>query len=125
MKVAVTATGPSLDAALDPRFGRCSYFVIVESDDMSVEVVENANSSLGGGAGIQSAQLMAQRGVKAVLTGHCGPNAHQTLSAAGIDVVVGCSGTVSEAVQGFTSGQLSAASAPNVASHSGMDGGRR
>jgi len=125
MKVAVTATGPSLDAALDPQFGRCSYFVIVESDDMSVEVVENANSSLGGGAGIQSAQLMAQRGVKAVLTGNCGPNAHQTLSAAGIDVVVGCSGTVSEAVQAFTSGQLSAASAPNVASHSGMDGGRR
>jgi len=114
-----------LDAALDPRFGRCSYFVIVEPDDMSFEVVENANSSLGGGAGIQSAQLMARRGVKAVLTGNCGPNAHQTLSAAGIEVVVGCSGTVSEAVQRFTSGQLSAASAPNVASHSGMGGGGR
>jgi predicted Fe-Mo cluster-binding NifX family protein len=125
MKVAVTATGPSLDAALDPRFGRCSYFVIVESDDMRFEVLENANSSLGGGAGIQSAQLMAQRGVKAVLTGNCGPNAHQTLSAAGIDVVVGCSGTVSAAVQDFAAGQLSAASAPNVASHSGIDGGRR
>jgi len=125
MKVAVTATGPSLDAAMDPRFGRCSYFVLVETDDMSFEAVENANSSLGGGAGIQSAQLMAQKGAKAVLTGNCGPNAHQTLSAAGIDVVVGCSGTVSEVVERFKSGQLRAASAPNVAGHAGMDGGRR
>ncbi len=72
--------------------------------------------------GIQAAQLMAQKRVKAVLTGNCGPNAHQTLSAAGIDVVVGCSGTVSEVVERFKSGQLSAASAPNVASHAGMGG---
>jgi len=125
MKVAVTATGPALDAALDPRFGRCSCFVLVETDDMRFEAVENASSSLGGGAGIQSAQLMAQKGAKVVLTGNCGPNAHQTLRAAGIDVVVGCSGTVSEAIERFKSGRLRAASAPNVASHSGMgDAGR-
>lgn len=125
MKVAVTATGPSLDAAMDPRFGRCSYFVIVETDDMTFEAIENVNSSLSGGAGIQSAQVMAQKGAKAVLTGNCGPNAHQTLSAAGIDVIVGCSGIVSEAVERFKSGQLRAASAPNVAGHSGMGGGQR
>jgi len=125
MKVAVTATGPSLDAAMDPRFGRCSHFVLVETDDMTFEAIENGNSSLGGGAGIQSAQLMAQKGAKAVLTGNCGPNAHQTLSAAGIDVVVGCSGTVSEAVGRFKLGQLRAAPAPNVAGHSGMGRGRR
>jgi predicted Fe-Mo cluster-binding NifX family protein len=125
MKVAVTATGPSLDAALDPRFGRCPCFVLVETDDLTFETVENGNSSLGGGAGIQSARLMAQQGVKAVLTGNCGPNAHETLSAAGIDVVVGCSGTVAEAVARFASGQLSVASAPNVASHAGMGGGQQ
>jgi predicted Fe-Mo cluster-binding NifX family protein len=125
MKVAVSAMGLTLDAVVDPRFGRCSHFVLVETEDMTLEAIENVNSSLGGGAGIQSAQLMAQKGVKAVLTGNCGPNAHQTLSAAGIDVVVGCSGTVSEAIERFKSGQLHAAAAPNVASHSGMDGGRR
>lgn len=125
MKIAVTATGPSLDAAMDPRFGRCHYFIFVETDDLSFEAVENANSALGGGAGIQSAQLMAQKGARAVLTGDCGPNAHQTLQAAGVDVMVGCSGTVSEAVQRFKSGQLRAACAPNVGSHSGMGGDRR
>ncbi len=124
MRVAVTATGPSLDAALDPRFGRCAYFVFVETEDMTFEAVENANSALGGGAGIQSAQLIAQKGAKVVLTGNCGPNAHQTLGAAGIDVVVGCSGTVSEAVGRFTSGHVQPAAGPNVASHSGMGAGR-
>jgi predicted Fe-Mo cluster-binding NifX family protein len=125
MKVAVTSTGPSLDAAVDPRFGRCAWFVLVETDDMTFEAVENASGSLSGGAGIQSAKQMAQKGANAVLTGNCGPNAHQTLSAAGIDVVVGCSGTVSETVAQFKSGQLRAASAPNVESHAGMGGEQR
>jgi predicted Fe-Mo cluster-binding NifX family protein len=125
MKVAVSAKGPFLNSAVDPRFGRCLYFVIVETDDMSFEAVENANSSLGGGAGIQSAGLIAQKGVRKVLTGNCGPNAHQTLTAAGIEVVVDCSGTVSDVVERFKSGLLQAASAPNVASHSGMGAGQR
>jgi predicted Fe-Mo cluster-binding NifX family protein len=122
MRVAVTATAPSLDAAIDPRFGRCAYFVLVETDDMSVEAVENASSALGGGAGIQAGQVMAQKGVRAVLTGNCGPNAHRTLDAAGIAVIPGCSGTVSEAVGRLTRGELRAASGPNVTSHSGIGG---
>jgi len=125
MKVAVSAMGSTWDAAVDPRFGRCSTFVLVETDNMIFEAIANANSSLGGGAGIQSAQLMAQKGIKVVLTGNCGPNAHLTLGAAGINVVVGCSGTVTEVVERFKAGQLRPAAAPNVASHSGMGGGRQ
>jgi predicted Fe-Mo cluster-binding NifX family protein len=123
MKVAVSATGSTLDATLDPRFGRCQVFVLVETDDMTFEAIDNESGTLGGGAGIQSAQLMARKGVKTVLTGNCGPNAHQTLSAAGIEVVVGCSGTVSEAIARFKAGQCQPAAAPNVASHAGKEGG--
>jgi predicted Fe-Mo cluster-binding NifX family protein len=122
MKVAVTSTGSTLEAAADPRFGRCATFVLVETDDMSIESVRNESGERGGGAGIQSAQLMAQKGVKAVLTGNCGPNAHQTLRAAGIDVYVGCSGTIREIVELFKSGQLRAALAPNVGDHAGFRG---
>jgi predicted Fe-Mo cluster-binding NifX family protein len=125
MKVAVSATESTLDALVDPRFGRCRVFLLVETDDMTFEVVENESGTLGGGAGIQCAQLMARQGVKTVLTGNCGPNAHQTLSAAGIEVVVGCGGTVSEAVARFKAGQCQPASAPNVASHAGMERERR
>ena len=120
MKIAVTASGPTLDANVDPRFGRCAHFLIVDTDTLDFEAVENPNVALGGGAGIQSAQLVATRDVKFVLTGNCGPNAHETLSAAGIGVIPGCSGTVRDAVERFKAGQLNAASEPNVASHTGI-----
>jgi len=122
VKVAVTTTEPSLDARVDPRFGRCPYFIVVETEDFSFEALENPNLSLGGGAGIQSAQLMAEKAVQFVLTGNCGPNAHQTLSAAGIEIIVGCSGTVREVVEQFMAGQFNAAGQPNVTSKFGMGG---
>jgi predicted Fe-Mo cluster-binding NifX family protein len=123
MRIAITATGPDLEAKVDPRFGRCPYFLVVETDDLSFEVVKNPNVALGGGAGIQSARLMAERGVKGVLTGNCGPNAHQTLSAAGIAVIVGCSGAVREVIEQYKAGRLAPAAQPNVAGHFGMGGG--
>jgi predicted Fe-Mo cluster-binding NifX family protein len=120
MKIAVTATGPLLNGPVDPRFGRCSYFLIVETDNLAFEAMENPNLALGGGAGIQSAQLMTEKGVRFVLTGNCGPNAHQTLTAAGIEVIVGCSGRVRDVVEQFKVGRLSAADEPNVRGHFGM-----
>lgn len=120
MKIAVTATGASLDAQVDPRFGRCPYFLIIDTDTMAFEAIENPNLALGGGAGIQSGQLMAEKDVQFVLTGNCGPNAHRALSAAGIQIIVGCSGVVREVVEQFKAGGLAAAGAPNVASHFGM-----
>ncbi|MDY7010118.1 MAG: NifB/NifX family molybdenum-iron cluster-binding protein [Planctomycetota bacterium] len=122
MKITVTATGPDIGAAVDPRFGRCPYFLIVDTDTMKFEAVENPNLSLGGGAGIQSAQLMAGKGVQFVLTGNCGPNAYQTLSAAGIEVIIGCSGTAADVVEQFKAGQLNATGQPNVASKFGAAG---
>jgi len=120
MKVAVTAGEPSLDAAVDPRFGRCACFLIVETDDLTFEAVENPNVMLGGGAGIQSAQLMSEKGVTFVLTGNCGPNAYRTLAAAGIEIITGCSGPVREVVAQFQADGLSATAGPNVEGHFGM-----
>jgi len=120
MKIAITTAGPTLDTAVDPRFGRCAYFLIVETDDLTFEAIENPNMELGGGAGIQSAQLVAAKGVKFVLTGNSGPNAHQTLSAANIGVVIGCSGLVKDVIEQFKAGQLNAVGEPNVASHFGI-----
>jgi len=123
MKVAVTSSGRSLDSAVDPRFGRCACFVVVETDDMSFDAFDNGAASLGGGAGIQSARAVAEKDAKVVLTGNVGPNAHQALSAAGIQVVTGFSGTVAEAVERFKAGGLTPATGPTVASHSGTRGG--
>lgn len=121
MKIAVTAMGTSLDASVDPRFGRCSHFVIVNTDDLSVEAVANQSASAGGGAGIQSAQCVADKDVKVVLTGNCGPNAFRTLEAAGIEVVIGVGGTVRSAVEKYQAGALNASQGPNVNAHAGTE----
>jgi len=123
MKIAVSSSGKDLDSQMDPRFGRCAYFVIVETDDMSFEAFDNENIALGGGAGIQSAQFVASRGAGVVITGNCGPNAVQTLSAAHVEVFVGQSGTVREAIERYTRGDIKSTSTPNVADHYGMGGG--
>ena len=84
MKIAISSSGKTLDSALDPRFGRCACFLIVDPEDMSFEAFDNQSAALTGGAGIQAAQFLSDQNVSAVITGHVGPNAVQALSAAGI-----------------------------------------
>jgi len=120
MKIAVTSTGPSLDDNVEARFGRCPYFLIIDTDTMQLEAIENSNIALGGGAGIQSAQLMSEKGVTTVLTGNCGPNAFSVFGQTGIQVIVGVSGPVRNAVEQFKASAFSSASEPSVASHFGV-----
>ncbi len=123
MKIAVTASTRELSSLVDPRFGRCAYFLFVDSETMQFEAVENTNVAAASGAGIQSAQLVANQGANVLLTGSCGPNAFQTLQAAGVEVIVGVTGTVQEAVQQYKTGKLQPTAQPNVPSHFGMGTG--
>jgi predicted Fe-Mo cluster-binding NifX family protein len=123
MKIAVTSTAPNLDAAIDPRFGRCRYFIIIDPETMEFEVLENSGALAGGGAGIATAQSLVGKGIEAVLTGNCGPNAYYALEAAGIKLITGATGKVRDAVDNYKSGKLKASSQPNVAPHFGSGGG--
>ena len=120
MKITVSSNGKDLDSQLDSRFGRCPYFLVVNPHEMSFEVYTNESAVLGGGAGIQSAQFIASKGVDAVITGNCGPNAVQTLSATGIELFVGQQGTIREVVERFKQGQLKSTAEATVDSHFGM-----
>jgi predicted Fe-Mo cluster-binding NifX family protein len=123
VRIAVSSTGQGLDSEIDPRFGRCQYFVIVDGDTMKFDAIENPNVMASGGAGIQSAQLVADKGAEVVLTGNCGPNAFQTLQAAGVSVFVGISGTVGQVVEQYKKGELTAVSGPSVGDKFGVTGG--
>ena len=123
MKIAVTTTGPSLDDQVEARFGRSPYYLFIDTETMEFEAVQNPNVAAGGGAGIQSAQLMSEHGAQYVLTGNCGPNASQVFGAAGIQVIVGVSGTIRQAVEQFKAGAFTASNQPNVQSHFGMGSG--
>lgn len=124
MKLAVSTTGQDLEAPLDPRFGRCSYFLIIDPDSMEFEVFDNGSAALGSGAGIQAAQFVAAKGAGAVITGHCGPKAMEVLSAGGIQVFAGQNGSIRDVVSAYKNGDLTPATAATTGVHSGM-GGRR
>jgi len=119
-KICVTSEGDNLDSKVDQRFGRCQYFIIVDTDTLKFEAINNPHIDSMGGAGIQSGQLIADKKVKAVLTGHVGPNAFQTLQAAGVDVITEISGTVKEAVGKYKTGKLKSSGEPSVKSKFGM-----
>jgi predicted Fe-Mo cluster-binding NifX family protein len=124
MKIAVSAMENSLDSQIDPRFGRCQYFLIIDPDTMELEAVSNKGAAASGGAGIQAAQTVANKGVGVLITGDIGPNAFQTLSAAGIKVITGASGTVREALERYKSGSLQQASGATAEIHAGIKGRR-
>jgi len=119
MKIAVSASGREINSPVEPRFGRCQQFLIIDPESMEYEVLDNPNMAASGGAGIQTAQLLASHSVQAVITGNCGPNAFMTLEAAEIQVFTGASGSIQEAVERYNKKQLQAASQANVAGHFG------
>jgi predicted Fe-Mo cluster-binding NifX family protein len=105
MKVVVSAQGPDLDAFVDPRFGRCRYFLFIDTDTMRVESVPNAARDAAGGAGIQAAQFVIEKGSQAVITGTVGPNADAVLKQANVPVYRSA-GTVSVVIDKFKAGKL-------------------
>ena len=123
MKIAITSAGATLDSQVDPRFGRAQYLLIVDTDSLDVEAIDNPNVVAGGGAGIQTAQMVADRGAQAVLTGNCGPNAFRTLNAADIQIYTNVSGAVRDAIESLKRGVLQPISGPSVGGHFGLGQG--
>ena len=123
-KIAITSTGKESESPMDPRFGRCAYFVIVDGSG-NMNPVSNDAKDLSNGAGIQAAKDVVDLKVEAVITGDVGPNAFRVLSAAGVKVFVGGSGTIREALEKYKGGSLREASSSTSPGHHGMGGGRR
>lgn len=122
MKIAISSNGPTMDAEIDPRFGRCQYFIIADTETMEFEAVNNSSATAASGAGIATAQMIVDKGVEAVLTGNCGPNAHGVLSSAGIKIITGVSGKIKDAIEGYKTGTYQAAQQANVPDHYGTGG---
>ena len=123
MKICVSASSGNLDANVDSRFGRCPYFVIVDSETMEFNAISNDSTNAAHGAGIQAAQTVVNMGAKVVITGNVGPNAFNVLSATGLKIITGVSGSVRDAVEKYKSGQLKEVDNPTVGGHFGMGKG--
>ena len=118
MKIAVTSTGKTLSAQMDLRFGRAAYFLVVDPMSMDFEVVENTqNLNRAQGAGIQAGKTIVDNQVDTLITGNCGPKAFDVLNQAGVKILTGASGTVTEAIDSYRNGELEATNGPNVEGH--------
>lgn len=118
MKIAFSTSGKDLSAPLDSRFGRAPGFLVYDLDAGTFGIVDNSpNLNAAQGAGIQSAETVVRSGAKAVVSGHCGPKAFRVLAAAGIKIYNTESGTVSDALAKFKTGELTEATAADVDSH--------
>ena len=120
MKICITAVSGTLDSPVDPRFGRCQYFLIINSVSKQYEPISNPAMTSGSGAGIKAAQTLTSRSVQVVITGNVGPKAFQALSSAGIRIITGVSGTVKEVFGKYLKGELSNTNTPTVGNHFGM-----
>jgi predicted Fe-Mo cluster-binding NifX family protein len=119
MKIAITSMGNTLDSQVDARFGRAANFIVVDTETMEFDCINNDAAAAAGGAGISAAKTVADSGAKAVLTGNCGPNAARTLAAAGVKMYANVGGIVKDAIEAFKNGQLSENDGPTVDLHFG------
>ena len=118
MRIAISAAGKNLDSDLDMRFGRAAYFIIVDAETMEFETVANIqNYNLPQGAGIQAAKIVADHGVDALITGHCGPKAFKVLQHAGVKILTGAGGKVADVIEQFQNGELTIAAEADVEEH--------
>jgi len=118
VKVAFTTSGTTLDAPMDPRFGRAQGFIVYDTESDTFEALDNRqvlNSSHG--AGIQATEAIVREGANCVVTGHCGPNAHRALSAAGIRIYTTQASTVAEALEAYRAGALATLNSADVDGH--------
>lgn len=127
MKILVSTAKGGLDDEVNPLFGRCQTFTIVDVDEKGkkingAKVVPNPAWQQGGGAGIAAAQKVADIGASAVITGNCGPNAMVVLKQAGIKVYA-ASGKVKAAVGSFLANKLENIDSQSVPGHFGMGAG--
>jgi predicted Fe-Mo cluster-binding NifX family protein len=120
MKIVVTANGASLDAPASPVFGRCPWYVFVDTETMEAEAVENPALSAAGGAGIQAAQFVIEHAAEAVITGNVGPNAFNVFRSAGVPIYIGQGETVRDAVGAYRNGQLREVGGATGPAHAGM-----
>lgn len=106
MKIAIPSEGTNLQSNVSQSFGRCEYFVVVDTDTNKFEVIDNTAISSEGGAGIKASQSVVDSGAKAVITFHLGQNAADVLNAADIKILKAVPGNIENVVSKFNSNQL-------------------
>ena len=106
MKICITSDGNNLESNVDPRFGRCAYFIIYDTETDNYQIIPNENAQGVGGVGIKNATMIAEKGVELIITGNIGPNASRVFNEFGIKVITGVNGKIKEVIDNFKKGNI-------------------
>jgi predicted Fe-Mo cluster-binding NifX family protein len=101
MKICITTTGKNLNSSIDQVFGRCSYFLLVDSKTQEFKAITNKAKESERGAGIAASQTVVDLKAEAVICNKIGPNAQMVLEKSGIKIISGISGTAKDALSKF------------------------
>lgn len=106
MKLAISSQDGKFDTPFSARFGRCDYFIFIDTETRAWESKANPGASARGGAGPMAVQFLAENGTEATITGRYGPNAYSAIETAGIQAFEADSGTPEELLDKFLAGEL-------------------
>jgi len=108
MKILFTAHGTDWNAQMDERFGRAEYLVVYDEENEKLEAIANDTSSMDHGAGLQTAQKVAELGVNVIITGNgAGGKVADIIKKTDIKVYIGAKNmTLKEAYEKYKNGEL-------------------
>ena len=88
MKIAITSKGNGLDSKIDPRFGRCSFFVIYDTETKGMEFLPHPDKDAQEGAGPAAVHLVASRNAVKIISGEFGIKIKSLLDSLKIQMIV-------------------------------------
>jgi len=106
VKIAISAEGADLASNVAHRFGLSPYLLVVDTETMDFKALANPQATSRSGAGVQSVIFAIGEGVEVVLTGYCGPVAHDQLVSNGIRVITNVSGMIKEVIEKYKAGDF-------------------
>lgn len=108
MIICLPAEGNTENSLVSSSFGRCPYYAFYDTETDRFEIVPNPAANATGGAGIQAAQFIVNKGAKVVLTVNMGPNSGEVLTASEVKIITGVTGTLRDAVERYKRGDFAA-----------------
>lgn len=106
MKIAMPVDEKELESNVSPSFGRTPYFLFYNTDTKEAYYLDNSAVASQGGAGVRASQVIADHGVKALLTPRCGKNAEEVLSKAEVLIYRSLPGTAQKNITAFIAQKL-------------------
>ena len=98
MKIAITSENNQLDAKIDARFGRCSFFAIYDTATEQVDFLANPAKESAEGAGPAAVQFIAKQGVSKIIAGEFGTKIHSLLQGLNIEMINDQNKTIEEII---------------------------